>query len=176
MLLSTPERQDLSKLGLQIEEGDLSPTIPPQLVAGVQIPFPLRNFTGTFGANPTIGSTVILATAQDVGASAAASTNGIVTFRAGIWRVQVDFHVDFDFNVASPILSANSIAVRLISPGGIATTLASRYPQTLVVQEVKLDLTMLLVDDLWVLRVDNPATAVGQTFSWVLGLLATRLL
>jgi hypothetical protein len=176
MQLYSPERQDLTSLGLTVETGDESPTIPPQLFAGITIPFPLKNFTGGFGANPTIRRTAIIFANTNVGASATAQSINVVTLGTGLWRLNLHLAVDADFNTPSPILAANACSITLQSPGGINNTLTLRWPNTLVNQSSDFILEVLLVDEGWIITNGIPATAAAQTLSSSVTVQAVRLL
>jgi hypothetical protein len=176
VILATPERQDLTKLGATLEPGDLDPRIPPDLTAGITIPFPLRDTTTTGPGNPTIRTTYFLSQSVNVGAAAAAATTNIGTVGVGLWRFIVHFAVDSDFTFASPVIAANSVGLNFQSPSGANFPIANRYLQALVTQSLDFVLELLIIDSGWIWNMTTPATGAAQTLSAFATIQATRLL
>lgn len=144
--------------------------VPPLLSPVLEVPLVLRDLaTSTIAIQRQsfVGSGTLTR-----GASAPGTSQDVVIFGRGVWRVELSYHFLSNFTA----MADTEALVRLQDPDGTLWELLHAFPVTNVPQHQRRHFTFAIERDSWILQNVVPGTGVGQALdSWV-RVLAIRLL
>lgn len=161
--------------GAELQSGELELIIPAVVQPIIELPLPVRKFTG-FSATTNNSDSFMNNILQGQPASTAQKTTNVGQFKRGLWRLRFTVSMLATFTQTSDGTVNAFCQIGLVDDAGVNLNLVSLFAVNAVPQNIFIDTGEIeFPADGWFLQSVLLATGVGQTLVSEVNLYAARL-